>query len=199
MNPTPKHWGSKNAGWGRLAGIPSTEVPGGSILCVTSRWCWAETHLEDIVEPGEGWLLSEALFPGELWSLSPWLLQWLASSSNSCPDMILSISSSDIFDKELIHVRLGIQDSFGYFKTENLFQLHGDSQTFSRNTQIPFPLSPYSRLITNLGWLASHHHGSPEPSSCLFNLSQAIKPLGSSSLLFVLKSILSYFWIAPLP
>lgn len=32
-------------------------------------------YLDDNVEPGEGWLLSEALFPGELWSLSPWLLQ----------------------------------------------------------------------------------------------------------------------------
>lgn len=129
--PYPKDWGSKNtvAETG-CQEYPAQTVPGGSILWVISRWCWDEAHLEDIVEPGEGWLLSEALFPGELWSLSPWLLQWLASSSNSCPDMILSISSSDIFDKELIHVRLGVQDSFCSFKTENLFQLHGDSQTF---------------------------------------------------------------------
>lgn len=126
MNPTPKDWGGKNTvaetGWQEY---PAPMVPGGSILWAISRCCWDGAHLEDIVEPGEGWLLSEALFPGELWSLSPWLLQWLASSSNSCPDMILSISSSDIFDKELIHVRLGVQDSFCSFKTESLFQLHG--------------------------------------------------------------------------
>lgn len=131
MSPTPKDWGSKvtvtRTDWQE---DPAQTVPGGSILWVISRWCWDEAHLEDIVEPGEGWLLSEALFPGELWSLSPWLLQWLASSSNSCPDMILSISSSDIFEKELIQVRLGVQDSFCSFKIENLFQLHGDSQTF---------------------------------------------------------------------
>lgn len=131
MNPTPKGWGSKDTVTGTdWQEDPAQTVPGGSILWVISRWCWDEAHLEDIVEPGEGWLLSEALFPGELWSLSPWLLQWLASSSNSCPDMILSISSSDIFEKELIHVRLGVQDSFCSFKTENLFQPHGDPQTF---------------------------------------------------------------------
>lgn len=54
------------------------------------------------MEAGEGWLLSETPFPGELWSLlSPLLLQvWsgmLASSLNSCPDIIRSISSSDIW------------------------------------------------------------------------------------------------------
>lgn len=79
-------------------------------------------HLDDSVEPGEGWLLSEALFPGELWSLSPWLLQWLASSSNSCPDMILSISSSDIFGKKWIHVSFGARDTFcSLFRSQSLY------------------------------------------------------------------------------
>ena len=57
--------------------------------------------MDDNVEAGDGWLPSETPLPGELWSLlSPLLLQvWsgmLASSLNSCPDIILSISSSDI-------------------------------------------------------------------------------------------------------
>lgn len=79
-------------------------------------------YLDDNVEPGEGWLLSEALFPGELWSLSPWLLQWLASSSNSCPDMILSISSSDIFDKKWTNVTPGtIDTSCSVCRTPSLY------------------------------------------------------------------------------
>lgn len=64
------------------------------------------SHLEDGVETGEGWLLSETPFPGELWSLSPLLLHdMFASPSNSCPDIILSISSSDICQ---------IQDHYSY-------------------------------------------------------------------------------------
>lgn len=56
-----------------------------------------EPHLEDGVETGEGWLLSDTALPGELLSLSPLLHQErLASPSNSCPDMIRSISSSEI-------------------------------------------------------------------------------------------------------
>lgn len=132
LGPTPKDWGSKSTmaetGWQEY---PAQRAPHGSTLWVTPRWCWVclEAHLEDSVEPGEGWLLSEALFPGELWSLSPWLLQWLASSSNSCPDMILSISSSDIFDKELVHVRLCTQDTIcSFFRTETIFKPHGDFQ-----------------------------------------------------------------------
>lgn len=66
------------------------------------------SHLEDGVETGEGWLLSETPFPGELWSLSPLLLHdMFASPSNSCPDIILSISSSDICQT---------QDRYGYFR-----------------------------------------------------------------------------------
>lgn len=59
------------------------------------------THFEDKVEAGEGWLPSDTPLLGELWSLSPLLLQVcsgrLASSLNSWPDMIRSISSSEIW------------------------------------------------------------------------------------------------------
>lgn len=57
------------------------------------------THLDDRVEAGDGWLPSEAPLLGELWSLSPLLPQVCsgASSLNSCPDMIRSISSSVIY------------------------------------------------------------------------------------------------------
>lgn len=56
------------------------------------------THLDDRVEAGDGWLPSEAPLLGELWSLSPLLPQVCsgASSLNSWPDMIRSISSSVI-------------------------------------------------------------------------------------------------------
>lgn len=56
------------------------------------------THVDERVEAGEGWLPSEAPLLGEL-SLSPWLPQGCsgASSLNSCPDMIRSISSSVIY------------------------------------------------------------------------------------------------------
>lgn len=63
------------------------------------------THLDDRVEAGDGWLPSEAPLLGELWSLSPLLPQVCsgASSLNSCPDIIRSISSSVIYNtyKEL--------------------------------------------------------------------------------------------------
>lgn len=68
-----------------------------SKIPVTPNSSRGHSHLEDGVETGEGWLLSETPFPGELWSLSPLLLHdMFASPSNSCPDIILSISSSDI-------------------------------------------------------------------------------------------------------
>lgn len=148
------------------------------------------------MEPGEGWLLSEALFPGELWSLSPWLLQWLASSSNSCPDMILSISSSDIFDKELIHVRLGARDSLcSFFRTKNSFKPHKDSQNSLERYPDSLPsisiLQGFSLILGQLSCLLPStvaHYGLPLvrlPSS------QATKPPRSSTLF---ESILSYPW-----
>lgn len=78
--------------------IPSITQGNRVKIIVTQNSSRGNSHLEDGVETGEGWLLSETPFPGELWSLSPLLLHdMFASPSNSCPDIILSISSSDIF------------------------------------------------------------------------------------------------------
>lgn len=69
LAPTQKTEGAR-VQWLKQTGRDTwPEVPCGSTLWVVPRWCWVclEAHLEDSVEPGEGWLLSEALFPGELW------------------------------------------------------------------------------------------------------------------------------------
>lgn len=103
-----------------------------SKISVTPNCSRGHSHLEDGVETGEGWLLSETPFPGELWSLSPLLLHdMFASPSNSCPDIILSISSSDICQ---------IQDTMvGNRKAEPLFANTTNRAEPPAPLQVPHP------------------------------------------------------------
>lgn len=82
-------------------GSHSYSVSGSEVMVCTPT---ATAHLDDRVETGEGWLPSETPLSGELWSLSPLFPQVCsgkpASSLNSWPVIMRSISSFEIYSRE---------------------------------------------------------------------------------------------------